>query len=240
QAASNLGDLVDRGMMSAEMAGFLTTCIEARRNVVVCGTPDAGRVEILAALVAASPEGERVVSIEQAAELAVDRADWIALEARPGAVDVATLLHSALRMRPDRLVIGDVRGGEAFELLQAMGSSIDGALVAVSGDGARSALARLSTLAQLGAGGSGPEAVRDLVASVVSVVVHVARFADGVTRVIAIEEVLGAVPGGFDVQEIFGYRGGDAGGFQPTGAVPAFYAELDGRGVAADRSIFQP
>jgi pilus assembly protein CpaF len=242
----NLGDLVQSGALSAEMADFLTTCIQARRNIVVCGAPGSGKSNLLAALATASPEGERIVSVEEVAEMSLAREDWIALEAKPsegnGAtpVDLSLLLRGALRMRPDRLVVGDVRGPEALELIQAMASSADGTIAVVAGEGARGALGRLTSMARLGAPGASLQALRELVACAVDVAVHVARYADGVYRVASIEEVVGASEEGFHAQELFAYRGtAEDGGFSAAGVVPAFYAELEARGIAADTAIFR-
>jgi pilus assembly protein CpaF len=231
---------------SASVTDFLNTCVQARRNILVCGAPGSGKSSLLAALAASSPEGERVVSVEEVAELSLQREDWIALESKPSdgngvpAVDLGTLLRGALRMRPDRLVVGDVRGAEALELVQAMASSSDGTLASVGGEGARAALGRLTSMAWLGAPGASAPALRELVAVAVDVVVHVARYADGVFRVAAIDEVMGASEDGFHTQQIFAFRGSaDDGGFAAAGVVPSFYAELESRGIPADTAIFR-
>src|SRR5690606_25061327 len=230
---------------SAEMADFLTTCVTTRRNLLVCGAPGSGKSSIVAALVAASPDGERVVSVEEVAEISLQREDWIALESRPSdgngvpAVDLGQLLRGALRMRPDRLVVGDVRGGEALELIQAMASSADGSIASVAGEGARAALGRLTSMARLAAPGASVPALRELVACAIDVVVHVARYADGVYRIASIEEVLGTSEDGFHTQELFGFRGSaDEGGFAAAGVIPSFYADLEARGIPADTAIF--
>jgi pilus assembly protein CpaF len=242
----SLAELVGDAGMSSQMSDFLTTCVAARRNLVVCGAPGAGKSAVLAALAAASPAGERVVTVEDVAELSLGREAWVALEARPGdgngvaPVDLGMVLRSALRMRADRLVVGEVRGGEVLELVSAMASSIDGALVSVAGEGARAALARLTVLARLGAPGATTEALQHLVASAVDVVVHVARYADGVVRIAAIEEVQEARAEGFETREVFAYRGASDGGrFAASGVVPAFYSELGALGISADTSIFR-
>jgi pilus assembly protein CpaF len=242
----SLADLISSGALSAEMADFLTTCIQARRNIVVCGAPGSGKSSLLTALAAASPEGERIVSVEEVAEMSLAREDWIALEAKPsegnGAtpIDLGALLRGALRMRPDRLVVGDVRGGEALELVQAMASSADGTIAVVSGEGARGALVRLTSMARLAAPGSSLQALRELVACAVDVVVHVARYADGVYRVASIEEIIGVSEEGFHSQELFAFRGSaEDGGFSAAGVVPSFYAELEARGIPADTAIFR-
>jgi pilus assembly protein CpaF len=241
-----LGDMISSGALSAEMADFLSTCVSARRNILVCGAPGSGKSAVLAALAAASPEGERVVSVEEVAEISLSREDWIALESRPSdgngvpSVDLGALLRGALRMRPDRLVVGDVRGEEALELIQAMASSSDGTVASVAGEGARAALGRLTSMARLAAPGASVPALRELAACAVDVVVHVARYADGVYRVAAIDEVVAASEDGFHTQELFAFRGNaDEGGFAAAGVIPAFYAELEARGLPADTAIFR-
>jgi pilus assembly protein CpaF len=244
--AHSLADLIAAGTLSPAMGDFLSTCIGARQNVLVCGAPGSGRSAILSALAVAAPESERIVSVEEVAELAVGRDNWIALEARPGDqngvvdVNLLALLHSALRMRPDRLVVGDVRGVEAFDLLQAMASSTDGSLASITGEGASVALARLACKARLAAPEVGVQGIRELCAAAVQVVVHVARYADGVYRIAQIVEVGGATEAGFDVRELFRFQGSGAeGGFAAAGVVPAFYAALEARGIPADTSIFR-
>jgi pilus assembly protein CpaF len=242
-----LTDLVSSGAMSAAMADFLGVCVVARRNVVVGGAPGVGKTSLLSALVGSIPDGERVVTVEEVAELSIDREEWIALETRPAdtqgkaaGVDLHHLVRNALRMRPDRLIVGDVRGSEALDLGTALGASVDGAVVALTGDGPQAALARWVALAQLAAPASSEPAVRELVAGAADVTVHVARFADGGVRVIAVDEVLGVREVGFDTQTLFSYRGaGEDGGFGATGALPRFWAELDARGIKADASIFK-
>ncbi|MCG8422196.1 MAG: Flp pilus assembly complex ATPase component TadA [Proteobacteria bacterium] len=241
-----LDDLVQNGAMSAAMGDLLTTCINARRNLLICGAPGSGKRMVLTALARAIPPGERLVSVEEIAELALDRDEWIALEARPSdgnglaEVNLDMVLRSALRMRADRLIVGDVRGSEALELISAMASSSDGTLLSLSGDGPESALSRLTSLARLAAPGAASDALRDLVSCAVDVVVHVARYADDVVRIASIAEVLGASQDGFSLQQVFAFRGtSSSGGFAAAGVVPTFYSELQARGMPADTSIFR-
>jgi pilus assembly protein CpaF len=143
-------------------------------------------------------------------------------------------------MRPDRLIVGDVRGPETLELVMAMGSSNDGTVASVSGDSPQAALLRLASLSRLGASGSSMEALQALVASAVDVVVHVARYGDNSYRVASIDEVTGVTDHGFRTQQVFSFRhGGDAAGFVAAGVVPSFYPELEARGIPADTSIFR-
>ncbi|HEY0250194.1 MAG TPA: ATPase, T2SS/T4P/T4SS family, partial [Kofleriaceae bacterium] len=153
----SLADLVGQNAMSAGMADFLATAIAARRNILVCGGPASGKTAVVAALASASPAGERVVSIEDVAELALGRDEWVQLESRPGVgkneVDMATLLEMALRFMPDRLVVGEVRGREALSLVHALNATVDGAIVAATGEGAAATLYRLATLVRASAQG---------------------------------------------------------------------------------------
>jgi pilus assembly protein CpaF len=232
-----LADLVGAGGLSPAMSSFLSTCVAARRNLAVCGPAGAGKAGIVAALVGAVPDGERVVTVEDVAELSLDREDWIALETRP-TVGLGALVASALRLRPDRLVVGDLRGGEAFDVASAFGAAVDGAIVALTGDGAQAALARWVSLAQLGAPTATEPVVRELIAGACDVVVHVARGADGAIRIVAIDEVLGVREVGFDTVTLFAHRGDE--GYAATGAIPRFWTDLEARGVAADPTIFRP
>lgn len=240
--AYSLADLIGQGALNAGMGDFLSTCVKARKNILVCGAPGSGKSAVLAALAASAPAGERIVSVEEVSELSLGRDDWIALESRPSdgnglaSVDLETLLRGALRMRPDRLVVGDIRGREALELVSAMASSNDGTVASVSGDSAEAALARLTSMARLASPGSTAEALRELIACAVDVVVHVAHYADGIYRVADIEEVLGTAVDGFSTQTVFTFRGD--GQFAAAGVVPSFYADLKARGIQADTSIF--
>jgi pilus assembly protein CpaF len=242
----SLADLITHKALSPNISDFLQTCVSARQNILVCGAPSSGKTAVLSALAAAAPQGERIVSVEEVAELALDRDDWIGLEVRPGdgnglsTVGMEQLLRGALRMRPDRLVVADVRGSEALELVSAMASSSDGTLTSVSGDSPAAALARLTAMTRLASPGTAVEALRELIACAVDVIVHVARYADGVFRIAQIAEVTGVTERGFEIREVFAFRsGGDDGIFAASGVVPEFYADLQSRGLSADTSIFQ-
>jgi pilus assembly protein CpaF len=234
-----LSDLGSQGTMSPGMADFLATCVTARRNILVCGGPGSGKTSVVAALAAASPKGERVVSIEEIAELSIARDEWIQLETRAGvgkmvSVDLSNLLETALRLMPDRLVVGEVRGDEALPLVHALNASVDGAVVAMTGEGANAALTRLATLARTAGAHEG--AIRELVAQAFEIVVHVARTSDGSIKVLSIEEVLGYNEMEFDTRVLFEQRGA---AFSPTGHVPKFYSELEARGIPADQAVFR-
>jgi len=235
-----LADLVGQGALSSGMADFLGTCVTARRNVLICGAAGSGKTTLAGSLAAASPPGERVVSIEEVAELSIKRDEWVQLETRAGtgrnpAIELGQLLEVALRLAPDRLVVGEVRGNEALPLVQALCSAIDGAVVVMTGEGASASLGRLAMLARLTAPG-GDAATRELVAQAFDIVIHVARWSDGAMRVLSIEEVVGCSETTFDTHVLFQFRDG---AFAATGTVPRFYAELEARGIPADQAVFR-
>jgi pilus assembly protein CpaF len=232
----SLSDLASQGTLSTGMADFLTTCINARRNILVCGGPGSGKTALVGALAAASPAGERVVSIEDVAELAIGRDEWIQLETRPGSgkaggIDLASLLDTAMRLLPDRLVVGEVRGREAMTLVQALSSSIDGAIVAVTGEGANPVLNRIAMLARATQPFGSDAAIRELVATAFEIVVHVTRNAEGQLRVQSIEEVTGVSETNFETEIVFQLRDGN---FSASGKVPSFYTAL-----GADQAVFR-
>jgi pilus assembly protein CpaF len=234
-----LAELASGGAMSPAMRDFLTTCVAQRRNLLVCGGPASGKTSLVGALAQTVARGERIVSVEEVAELAIGRDEWISLETRPGdgrgaGVDLTQLLHSALRLRPDRLIFADVHGREAFELLTTLGTNVDGAIVVAAGEGAAAVLTRLAQLARLNGQLSEP-ASRELTANAVEIVVHVTRVGEGAIQVTAIEEILGTTEHGFETATLFHHA---AGVFSATGTVPRFYSDLEARGTPADAAVF--
>jgi len=232
----SLSELASQGALSTGMADFLTTCINARRNILVCGAPGTGKTTLLGALAAASPAGERVVSVEEVAELAISRDEWIQLETRPAnaktaAIDLAALFETALRLLPDRLVVGDVRGREAAPLVQALSSSVDGAVVGAAGEGANVVLNRIATLVRATQPVGSDAAIRELVATAFEIVVHVGRTADGALRVHSIEEVTGVSDTAFETEVVFQLKDGS---FSASGKVPSFYSAM-----GADQAVFR-
>jgi pilus assembly protein CpaF len=195
----------------------------------------------VAALAGAAPAGERIVSVEEVAELAIARDEWIQLETRPangksGEVDMSTLLDTAMRLMADRIVIGEVRGREATMVVQALNASVDGAIVAMSGEGGNAALTRLATLARANQPVGSDAALRELVASAFEIIVHVGRSMDGSIRVFSIEEVTSVSDAAFETEAVFMQKDGN---FAATGKVPRFYSELEARGIPADQAVFR-
>jgi len=246
-------DLINFGSFSRTVAQFLDACVKARRNLVVSGGTGSGKTTLLNVLSGYIPSGERIVTIEDAAELQLCQEHWVQLESRPpniegkGAVTIRDLVRNSLRMRPDRIVVGECRGGEALDMLQAMNTGHDGSLTTLHANSPRDALARLETMVLMSGMELPVRAIREQVASAVNLIVQQQRYADGTRRVSAISEVRGLDGEAIEVQDVFQFRqeGFDAEGrvvgrFLATGLVPAFYEELQERGVAVNMDVFQP
>jgi pilus assembly protein CpaF len=206
-------DLVELGTWTAPLRELLGKAVRSRLNVLVSGGTGSGKTTTLNALSGFVPDGERVVTIEDTAELRLQRAHVVRLEARPasvegrGEVTIRRLVRNALRMRPDRIVVGEVRGPEALDMLGAMSSGHDGSLCTVHAGSPEEALRRLETLALMAGVGLPHAAVREQVASAIDLVVHQARLADGARQVVAVAEVV-RVAGGPATREIYAVRGG--------------------------------
>ena len=188
-------DLVERGSVSAEQAIDLTTLVQSRRNLLISGGTGTGKTTLLGALTGLVPTNERLVTVEDAAELSVQAEHVARLEARPanvegkGAIELRQLIRNALRMRPDRLIVGEIRGGEAIDLLLAMNTGHDGSLATIHANGPEDALRRLETMALMGGIDIPHTAIREQIASAVHAVVHVVRSPDGTRRVASVDRV---------------------------------------------------
>ena len=195
ESAYRREEVVAFGTLDAATADLLTNAVRLRRNIVISGGAGVGKTTLLNALSRFIPDDQRVVTIEETAELRLDHPHVIALEARPanvegaGGIDVRTLVRNALRMRADRIVVGEVRGGEAFEMLQAMHVGHDGSLTTIHASSARDALRRLETLVHVGGGEIPAQAVRELIASTVHLVAQLARLPDGSRRLVHLTEL---------------------------------------------------
>jgi len=235
-------DLLRLGSASEAMLEFLCVCVVSRRNLIVSGGTGSGKTTLLNVLSNLIPPGERLITIEDAAELRLAYPHLVTLEARPanlegrGAITIRDLVRNALRMRPDRIIVGECRGGEALDMLQAMNTGHEGSLTTVHANTARDALSRLEMMVLM-AGIDLPIAVvREQIASAIDLVVHQARGADGVRRIQSILEVTGNEAGRLQTQEIFRYvqrspAGSDprdpvGGHFEACDAVPQFYDAL--------------
>jgi len=240
-------DLIHLGAISRPMVEFLAECVRHRRNIIVSGGTGSGKTTLLNVLSALIPEGERIVTIEDAAELQLSHDNLVPLEARTanlegrGEITIRDLVRNALRMRPDRIVVGECRGGEALDMLQAMNTGHDGSLTTAHANGPRDLLSRLEVMVLMAGVELPLQAVREQIAAAVDLIVHVARFPCGARRVTHIVEVTGIDAGVIATQDLFHYqrsRPGGAGRFEAAGQVPAFYESLRASGAVLDYSIF--
>ena len=237
-----IDDLLRLGSASEAMLEFLRVCVASRRNLIVSGGTGSGKTTLLNVLSNLIPPGERLITIEDAAELRLAYPHLVTLESRPanlegrGAITIRDLVRNALRMRPDRIIVGECRGGEALDMLQAMNTGHEGSLTTVHANTARDALSRLEMMVLM-AGIDLPIAVvREQIASAIDLVVHQTRGADGVRRIQSILEVTGNEAGRLQTQEIFRYvprspasgdpHGRVGGHFEACDAVPQFYEAL--------------
>ena len=253
-----IADLVRFGAVSPEMGQFLEICVRARKNVVVSGGTGSGKTTLLNILSNFIPNGERIITVEDAAELQLSHEHLINLESRPanvegkGAVPIRDLVKNTLRMRPDRIVVGECRGAEALDMLQAMNTGHEGSLTTLHANTPRDGLARLETMVLMAGMDLPLVAIREQIASAVDLVVQQTRFACGARKVTSITELTGIESGKIQIQELFryaakGYGAPDEHGvrrvqgyFSGCGTVPSFYEELRDSGVDLDMAIFNP
>jgi pilus assembly protein CpaF len=244
--------LIDYNALTKDIADMLQMVVTARLNILISGGTGAGKTTLLNALSAYIPENERIVTIEDSAELQLQQPHVVRLETRPpniegrGEVTQRDLVKNALRMRPDRIVIGEVRGGEAIDMLQAMNTGHDGSLTTVHANTPRDALARLETMIQMTGMRLSDRAMRQQIASALNLVVQVARMSDGSRRVTSISEVTGMEGETITMQEIFQYErtgidkeGTVLGRFRPTGIRPRFAERLKACGLQLPRVFFE-
>jgi pilus assembly protein CpaF len=236
-------DLFNLGMMSKEMLSFLDVCVRNRMNLVISGGTGAGKSTLLGALAEMIPGNERIITIEDTAELILDQEHIVRMETRPanvegrGQISPRDLVTNSLRMRPDRIVVGEVRSGEALDMLQAMNTGHDGSMTTVHSNSPRDALARLETMVLMAGVDLPSRAIREQITSAIQLLVHVRRFEDGVRRIETIAEMSGMESNTPLLQDIFVYRRRGRQGrrllgeFAATGIVPHFVEELRQRGI---------
>lgn len=240
----SLAQLVERQTLSPEMARFLEAAVKGRTSLVVSGGTGSGKTTFLNALSAFIPASERIITIEDAAELQLQQEHCITLEARPaniegsGAIPIRALVRNALRMRPDRIIVGEVRGGEALDMLQAMNTGHEGSLTTAHANSPRDCLSRLETMVLMAGADLPLLAIRQQIASAVELIVQVARLQDGSRRVVRITEVVGMEEGVITTQDLFVFEleGLDANGhvmgqFVSTGIRPHITDKLIRQGV---------
>ena len=247
----DLGDMVKLGTLSAETIEFLQRCILAQLNVLISGGTGSGKTTLLNALSTAIPESDRIVTIEDAAELRLNQRHVLRLEARPkniegeGEVAIRELVRNALRMRPDRIIVGEVRGPEALDMLQAMNTGHDGSLCTCHANSPRDALARIETMVLMAGYDLPVRAIRQQVASALDLIVHLERLEDGSRRVTAITEVQRMESDVVTLQDIFEFKVDTVtpervvvGNLRSTGLRPSFVHKFEKRGVSLPTSLF--
>jgi pilus assembly protein CpaF len=245
-------DLIRYNSVSAEMMGFLKRAVEEAANIVISGGTGSGKTTLLNVMSNYIPDDERIVTVEDAAELQLSQPHLISLESRPpnsegkGAVTIRDLVKNCLRMRPDRIVVGECRGGEALDMLQAMNTGHDGSLTTAHANTPRDCIARLEVMTLMSGLDLPVRAIREQIASAVDMIVQQSRFPDGSRRVTHITEVTGMEGDIVQLQDIFlfkqeGYdeKGKVKGRYIATGNIPDFYQDLSQRGIPVDLSIFK-
>jgi pilus assembly protein CpaF len=246
-----LQDMVPLGTISTQTLEFLERAVLARLNILISGGTGSGKTTLLNALSSAIPDNERIVTIEDAAELRLNQRHVLRLESRPkniegeGEIPIRELVRNSLRMRPDRIVVGEVRGPETLDMLQAMNTGHDGSLSTVHANTPRDALSRLETMVLMAGFDLPIRAIRQQVASALDLIVHIERVEDGSRHVTAVTEVQGMESDVITLQELFEFRmsevnkdGVVVGELVPTGLRPAFLRKFEKRGVTLPLGLF--
>jgi septum site-determining protein MinD len=248
-----IDELIEIGTLSNPMSELLKACVISRKNIIVSGGTGSGKTTILNVLSAFVPDNERIITIEDAAELKLSQEHWVRLESRPpniegrGAVIIRDLFRNTLRMRPDRIIIGECRGVESLDMLQAMNTGHDGSMTTIHANSTQDVLSRLDSMILMSGVELPVRAIREMIASAVDLIVHTARLADGTRRVVQITEIAGMSDElHISLRDIFTFiqkgldkEGRVLGEFKPTGHIPSFYQDLEAHGISLPKEIFR-
>lgn len=244
-------DMVSTGTLAGEMADFLITAVKARANILFSGGTGAGKTTMLNNMSRFIPSTQRVITIEETAELQLQQADVVGLETRlpniegKGTVSPRDLLRNSLRMRPDRIIVGEARGGEVLDMLQAMNTGHDGSMSTVHANDTKDALSRLELMIALSGAELPTRVTRQYIASAIQLFVHIARLSSGERKVMRISELAGVVDGEFELNDIFVYRmagnhpsGRVVGSFYATGYEPKVIRKMAAAGFEVNPATF--
>ena len=247
-------DLISFGTLTRPVVELLEACVRGRLNMLVSGGTGAGKTTTLNVLSSFLPDDERILTIEDAAELRLQQPHVVRLEYRPpniegkGEVSIRDLVRNSLRMRPDRIVVGEVRGGEALDMMQAMNTGHDGSISTIHCNSPRDALARLETMAMMTGMDIGIRAIREQISSALQVIVHQSRMKDGSRRITHVTEIVGMEGDVITLQDLFLFDysagidedGKFLGALKSTGLRPRFLDRLQERGVSVSPEVFAP
>lgn len=248
-----LHHLIDKRSLTPEIGDLLKAIVQARLNVLISGGTGTGKTTMLNILSGFIPNDERIVTIEDAAELQLRQEHVVRLETRPaniegkGEIAQRELVKNALRMRPDRIIVGEVRGAESLDMLQAMNTGHDGSLTTVHANSCRDALTRIETLVSMAGFNLAPKAMRHYISSALDVIIQIARLSDGTRKVISVQEVVGMEGDLITLQELFVFQQTSLdenrnvkGRFKATGVRPKFAERLAAKGIALPVNVFDP
>ncbi len=244
---NSIDDLIRNGTLTIDMARFLETCVKSKLNIIVCGGTGSGKTTVLNILSSFISHDERIITIEDAAELRLKQNHVISLETRQtnydakGLVTIRDLVRNSLRMRPDRIIVGEVRGAEAFDMLQAMNTGHEGSLTTLHANSPLDAMNRLETMVLMGEMNIPIRAIRDYIASAIDIIVHIDRLTDGRRKITSINEVVGLQDGELNIKQIFGFKqigltgsGEVDGEFYKDNYTPTVLKKIESRGFYED------
>jgi len=243
--------LIKKGSISQLGVDFLMACVKLRKDIIISGGTGTGKTTFLNMLSSYIPEDERIVTVEDTAELRLQQDHWVSLESRPpniegkGEVNIRDLVKNCLRMRPDRIIVGEVRGSEALDMLQAMNTGHEGSLATIHANTPRDALTRMEAMCLMAGADLPVWALREMISSAVHMVVQLTRFSDGTRKITAITEITGREENQITIHDIFKYHqtgmdesGKVVGYFAATGDPPKFYKDFETHGMKVPLDMF--